>query len=55
MANSLNKSIAFFQKCKKAIFSNSLFILKEIEKKKQTQIFTLALQVFWLMEAFEQQ
>ena len=55
VANSLNKSIAFFQKCKKAIFSNSLFILKEIEKKKQTQIFTLALQVFWLMEAFEQQ
>ena len=33
--NSLNKSIAVFQKCKKAIFQNSLFVLKEIDKKSK--------------------
>ena len=40
---------------KKTIFQNSLFVLKEIDKKKQTQIFTMALPVAWQMEAFEQQ
>ena len=55
IANSLNKSIAFFQKYKKAIFQNSLFVLNEIDKKKQTQIFTMALLVFCQMEVFEQQ
>ena len=34
VANSLNKSIAFFQKWKKAIFQNSLFVLKENRQKK---------------------
>ena len=53
IANSLNKSIAFFQKYKKAIFQNSLFVLNEIDKKKQTQIFTMALLVFCQMEVFE--
>ena len=34
VANSLNKRIAFFQKWKKAIFQNSLFVLKENRLKK---------------------
>ena len=34
VVNSLNKRIAFFQKCKKAIFQNSLFVLKENRPKK---------------------
>ena len=34
VVKSLNNSIAFFQKCKKAIFQNSLFVLKENRQKK---------------------
>ena len=54
-SKSLNKSIAFFQKCKKLIFQNSLFFPNKIDKKKQIQNFTTAFPALSHMDAFEQQ
>ena len=54
MPNSINKNIAFFQKCESPIFQNSLFISKRNKLKKADKIFTTALAVLLDMQAFEQ-
>ena len=55
MPSSFSKNIAFFQKWEKSICQISFFISKQNRLKNRTHIFTMALSVFWHMEAFEQQ